>query len=217
MSGLVEVGQYRRAFAVSIDRLFENALDWEHLPHLHGHSFSAIEVVTADRNGWRSRVTLDDGRLMLLDLVITGSGWVTRTEAEGELVSEIRTIAEAAGPQRCTVSVSFHVAGQPAERHAVIGAYHERLYATLYDDDERMMIARTAAKRRSAAERRRTREVTLPDGRTVSIPLYCPHQGLPLDAEPDEAGIITCPWHGYRFDVATGACVSGQICRWQRR
>lgn len=217
MSGLVEVGHYRREFAVSIERLFENALDWEHLPHLHGQSFSAIEILAADRNGWRSTVTLNDGQTMILDLALTASGWVTRTESDGELLSEIRTIADAAGPERCTVSVSFHVAGQFAKRDAAAGAYYEQLYATLYDDDERMMIARTEAKRRSGAERHRTRDVTLADGRTYAIPLYCPHQALPLDAEPDEAGILTCPWHGYRFDVATGTCVSGQDSRWQRR
>ena len=217
MSELVEVGNYRREFAVSIERLFENALDWEHLPHLHGHSFSAIEVISADRTGWRSTVTMDDGRAMALDLAIKASGWITRTEADGELVSEIRTIAGIVGPERCSVSVSFHVPGISAERNAAVGAYYERLYATLYDDDERMMIARTEAKRRTPVDRRRTRDVALADGRTVAIPRYCPHQGLPLDSEPDEAGIITCPWHGYRFDVATGACVSGQVCRWQRR
>ena len=217
MNGLVKVGHYRREFAVDIERLFENALDWEHLPHLHGDSFSAIEIVTADREGWRSTVTLDDGRTMALNLALTESGWVTRTEAGGELLSEIRTTAAAAGPERCTVSVTFHVAAQSAERNAAAGAYFERLYATLYDDDERMMIARTEAKRRSAEEWRRTRDVTLADGRTFAVPLYCPHQGLPLDAKPDAEGIITCPWHGYRFDVATGDNVSGQTCGWQRR
>ena len=217
MSGLVEVGHYRREFAVGIERLFENALDWEHLPHLHGHSFSAIELVAADRNGWRATVTLDDGQTMVLDLTVTPSGWVTHTEADGDLVSEIRTVAEATGPERCSVSVMFHVAGTSAERNAATGVYYERLYAKLYDDDERMMVARAEAKRRPAAEWRRTRDVTLADGRSCAIPLYCPHQGLPLDAEPDAAGIITCPWHGYRFDAATGAGVSDQACGWRRR
>ena len=45
----------------------------------------------------------------------------------------------------------------------------------------------------------------LSDGTAAAIPLACPHLGLPLDAEPDATGIVTCPWHGYRFDVRTGA------------
>jgi nitrite reductase/ring-hydroxylating ferredoxin subunit len=38
----------------------------------------------------------------------------------------------------------------------------------------------------------------------------CPHMGGPLgDAEIDERGCITCPWHGYRFDVHTGHSADG--------
>lgn len=38
----------------------------------------------------------------------------------------------------------------------------------------------------------------------------CAHQGLPLDdAEVDvDAGTITCPWHGFCYDSATGECTS---------
>lgn len=38
----------------------------------------------------------------------------------------------------------------------------------------------------------------------------CAHQGLPLDdAEVDEVtGSITCPWHGFCYDAATGECTS---------
>ena len=35
----------------------------------------------------------------------------------------------------------------------------------------------------------------------------CPHQGAPMQgAFLKEAGRISCPRHGYRFDLATGAC-----------
>jgi nitrite reductase/ring-hydroxylating ferredoxin subunit len=38
----------------------------------------------------------------------------------------------------------------------------------------------------------------------------CPHQGLPLSVgELCDDGTIECPWHGARFDAATGACVRG--------
>ncbi len=217
MTALAEVGHYHRAFDVGIERLFENARDWEHLPHLHGANFRTLDLVAADRSGWRANVTLDDGQALAIDLRVDASGWVTRTEADGTLVSEVRTLAEAIGPERCQVSVSFHLPAQSAARNAAAGAAYARLYATLYDDDERMMVARAAAKRRSSEEWRATREVTLADGRTVAMPLFCPHQGLPLDAEPDAAGIVTCPWHGYRFEVASGRCVSGQACGSQRR
>jgi nitrite reductase/ring-hydroxylating ferredoxin subunit len=42
------------------------------------------------------------------------------------------------------------------------------------------------------------------DGTFHAIDNGCPHRGGPL-GEGDLAGaIVTCPWHGYRYDVRTG-------------
>jgi hypothetical protein len=30
---------------VNLDRMFENALDWEHLPALHSSSFRSVELI----------------------------------------------------------------------------------------------------------------------------------------------------------------------------
>jgi nitrite reductase/ring-hydroxylating ferredoxin subunit len=39
-------------------------------------------------------------------------------------------------------------------------------------------------------------------GEIVVHSAVCPHMGGPLGNAPiDEHGCITCPWHGYRFDV----------------
>ena len=32
----------------------------------------------------------------------------------------------------------------------------------------------------------------------------CPHQGGPLGKGKLEGEIVTCPWHGWQFDVKTG-------------
>jgi nitrite reductase/ring-hydroxylating ferredoxin subunit len=32
----------------------------------------------------------------------------------------------------------------------------------------------------------------------------CPHQGGPLGKGRLQGGIVTCPWHGWQFDVRTG-------------
>jgi len=32
----------------------------------------------------------------------------------------------------------------------------------------------------------------------------CPHQGGPLAEGPLEGTCVTCPWHGWQFDVVTG-------------
>ena len=34
----------------------------------------------------------------------------------------------------------------------------------------------------------------------------CPHQGSPLVGGMVKDGVITCPRHGYRFNLKTGAC-----------
>lgn len=36
----------------------------------------------------------------------------------------------------------------------------------------------------------------------------CAHLGLPLDAGLVENGIITCPYHDFRYDLATGECLT---------
>lgn len=42
-------------------------------------------------------------------------------------------------------------------------------------------------------------------GGTISaIDGICPHQGGPLAEGPLEGTTVTCPWHGWQFDVCTG-------------
>jgi nitrite reductase/ring-hydroxylating ferredoxin subunit len=36
----------------------------------------------------------------------------------------------------------------------------------------------------------------------------CTHRGGPLGEGDVEADIVSCPWHGWQFNVKTGACVS---------
>ena len=37
----------------------------------------------------------------------------------------------------------------------------------------------------------------------------CTHAGGSLSEGEVEGGIVTCPWHGARFDLSTGAVLSG--------
>jgi hypothetical protein len=213
----VHVGRYVRDLGASLARMFENALDWEHLPHLHASSFGSIRLLQEDAAGWRAETTLPRGdRSLTLDLRLDRAAgvWVTRTTRDGELLSEIRTLAESTGDRSCRVTVDFYVPGLSPEQRDPAGAYYSRLYAQLYDEDEAMMIARQRALDARAATRGGWRTVRLPDG-DHPVPNACPHLALPLDAEPDADGVITCPWHGYRFDVRTGKCVSGQSCGWK--
>lgn len=48
--------------------------------------------------------------------------------------------------------------------------------------------------------------VTYVDGALVAVPGVCPHEDVALaDGELDD-GTLTCPGHGYRFDLRTGRC-----------
>lgn len=53
-------------------------------------------------------------------------------------------------------------------------------------------------------------------GELYAMDGICAHQGGPLGQGQIDAGVVTCPWHGWQYDVATGRQRTSQsIC--QRR
>lgn len=44
------------------------------------------------------------------------------------------------------------------------------------------------------------------DGKFYAIDNTCQHQGGPLAEGMLAGNSVTCPWHGWEYDVATGAC-----------
>lgn len=46
-------------------------------------------------------------------------------------------------------------------------------------------------------------------GKFYAVSSLCTHVGGPLDKGPLEKTVVTCPWHGSKFDVTTGALVNG--------
>jgi nitrite reductase (NADH) small subunit len=42
------------------------------------------------------------------------------------------------------------------------------------------------------------------DGKFFALDNLCPHRGGPLGDGPLMGSIVTCPWHGWQFDCATG-------------
>ena len=41
-------------------------------------------------------------------------------------------------------------------------------------------------------------------GRMYALDGICPHQGGPLGQGTLDGDVVTCPWHGWQFDVRTG-------------
>ena len=46
------------------------------------------------------------------------------------------------------------------------------------------------------------------DGRLAAYVNACPHQGRELDGALVDDGVLVCPWHGFRFEAASGDCIS---------
>ncbi len=42
------------------------------------------------------------------------------------------------------------------------------------------------------------------DGKIHAIQNNCPHRGGPLGEGMLDDAVVTCPWHGWRFNVVTG-------------
>ena len=215
---MIEVGQLERDLGASAARAIEDELDWEHLPYTHASTFSAVTPIHSDRNGWEANVVLADGTPMLMRVTLDNDrmGYTNATFTDG--IENGRAVArlEKTGLDSCRMSLRFFVPGTPTMDREAAGEFYRELFGRLLDEDEPKMMFRAEAMRAGAAPHKKRRMATLADGSECEVPLVCPHQGLPLDCEPDADGLMTCPWHGYRFDARTGKCVSGQIKGWRQ-
>lgn len=237
---LTHVGSYRRHMPVSLTRMYENALDWEHLPWLHRSSFSSIACLDAGDWGWRARAGLapeSGGGEIRLELLLDEprGRWISRVLEGATAGGEIWTYATELAPHEIVIEVDFYYPNvSDPDVARMLGATMEQLYATLYDEDEWMMVEREQAVRRVAGPRPRAgtaldlgpRDALLPrlplqvelDERPyrvvqlgdelVAHATTCPHLLGPLNDAAVEDGCVRCPWHGYQFDIRTGACTN---------
>lgn len=51
------------------------------------------------------------------------------------------------------------------------------------------------------------------DGTFHAIDNTCLHRGGPLGEGDVEGQMVTCPWHGWQYNVATGACVNNPAAK----
>lgn len=234
-SAVPHVGTYRRVLPVSLERMYENALDWEHLPHQHSSSFGAIDCEDAGDWGWRARTTDPSGASSLIELRLDREHrrWITRNLEGPDAGSEIWTHAFNVAPRQVDIVVDFFVPGVPPEARERVGAGYAVLYTVLYDEDVEMMVERQrqidaridGVRDAAALSLGRASDVSAPlvvtfagravvvdrvDGEWVCFSATCPHMLGPLAGQALSDGCVTCPWHGYRFDVRSGECVSGQ-------
>jgi nitrite reductase/ring-hydroxylating ferredoxin subunit len=181
-------------------------------------------------------------RRMLLELRIDREKmrYRARTLAGDGAGTEIWTLLDPREPRRTAVEVRFYLPERRPERLAALGEKYRASYALLWDQDEAMMIRREALLARPRHPRERSgvsmalgqlselrprlpllveldgepfRILELADGALVAHSTICPHWLGPLEQAVPENGFLRCPWHGYRFDLRTGASADGRGCR----
>lgn len=238
------VAEYRRTIAASLERVWENVLDWEHLPFVHRASFLDIAVEDSGAWGWRARVGLPPAEKkseILIELVIEQSAgrYVTRTLAGVGAGTEIWTQLEARSPEETDIVVEFRVPEVAPEAVDGLGRAYLELYERLWNEDENMMREREAALvaerpnrdpapgrqslgpleavRSSLPKLVRFQDTSLwiyeQAGALVAWSARCPHRLGPLGEGTVNAGVVTCPWHGYRYDLETGQGCDGRPLR----
>ena len=218
---------YARRLPVPIERVWENVLDWEHLPYLHHESFCAIALEDGGAWGWRARVELPPKQqptALTIEVRIDRAAreYHTRTLAGAGAGTDIVTRLATPDATTTDVSVAFHVPDLPESARATLGGGYVRLYTRLWDQDEAMMV------RREALLDGRTPTPAKPGARApVALgPAAALRAGLPLRVDVAGDGFrviehegrllahpLVCPHLGGPLDAATveGGAV---VCPW---
>jgi nitrite reductase/ring-hydroxylating ferredoxin subunit len=143
------VARYARRVAAPLARVWENVLDWEHLPFLHHEAFCGIELEDAGAWGWRARVLIPPrerpSELTIEVRVDRADGvYHTRTLAGAGAGTDIVTTLAASDAGHTDVAVDFCVPGLAPSARRPVGDGYLRLYVRLWDQDEAMMRRREA-------------------------------------------------------------------------
>ena len=214
MVPLAPVAIYRRTVHASLTRVWENVLDWEHLPWLHASTFASIRLERRLADGWRAESTLRalPERPFILEVVLDrGTRTYHATTVAGfGAGTDVVTRLEPVDDHATRIAVEFLAPGVAGTQAEAVGAAYVQTYTRLWDEDESMMTRRQMVV--DGAAPTSPREVAV-GGTTLAFEATCPHWGGPLaDAPVHEDGTIVCPWHGYRFDLRSGRQVGGPLC-----
>ncbi len=218
-------GIYRREVEASLDRIWENVFDWQHLDHLHESSFAQCRLIAKGKWGWRARLTLAGGATESAQIIELRAdrpgGRYTTTTLEGPGTgTEIRAILTPRAPHETGVVVEFHVPETRSDRLAAIGSAYVVAYTRLWDEDEAMMRTREQALARRGGVRSDL-PVEMNFGTEVNVRARLPLL-FELAGEPfrlvDVGGVLvahatTCPhWLG---PLGEAPVIDGRVrCPW---
>tara|TARA_R110002072_G_scaffold20841_4_gene75183 strand:+ start:2252 stop:3052 length:801 start_codon:yes stop_codon:yes gene_type:complete len=223
---MVRVATYERCINASIERVWENVLDWQHLPWLHDSSFDFVALDTAGDWGWRTWSNPEKTGYVELCVNREKSEYVARSYQNGEQISEIWTRL-VPSQNKTEIEVAFELPNVTPEKVAKLGTIFVTLYSRLWDEDEEMMMLRETRlqqKFNDPAPTVLTLQKPLQLPLTVSLgrgdwilgqdndglfvhSAICPHLLGPLERTKN-ADRLSCPWHGYEFDVHSGDCLT---------
>ena len=180
------VATYERRIHASIERVWENVYDWEHLPWLHSETFSGIRLMAEDSTGWHAFVTLGHGdEATELEIKLTADKkagrYVTATVSGDGAGTDIVTTLVAVAPDQTDVRVEFCVPGVSDEDREFIGQVYVDTYAKLWDEDQAMMT-----ERQEFLDRRAVKSDIESKERLELGSLEALHSALPLVVEFDD-------------------------------
>ncbi len=136
---LTLIASYDRLIRANVTRVWENVLDWEHLPHLHSASFSYVSLDEAGVWGWRTWSNPE--RTAYIELCVDETQYVARNYDANEQTSEIWTYLTPEKEQT-GIHVEFYATKIKPEAKDKVGKIYLSLYEQLWDEDEAMMMAR---------------------------------------------------------------------------
>ncbi|MFI5315372.1 MAG: Rieske 2Fe-2S domain-containing protein [Myxococcota bacterium] len=184
---ITSVAVYEREIRASLERIWENVLDWEHLPGLHRDSFASVRRIDSGDWGWSAYLRgrgAPDAREMTLQVLLDRENlrYVTATIDGPGKGTEIWTSLTPLGEGATQIRVEFRVPGVSPERVATLGAAYRTLYARLWDEDEAMMMRREkwlAPARGAKPERGARAELGSFDDVRAKLPLVVELGGRP--------------------------------------
>jgi len=155
---------YERELDASVERIWENVLDWEHLPYLHAQAFTSVRMTSIDRDHWHGEVGLPglSGATAEIDVRLDRANlrYTTSTVAGAGAGTEIVTQMFPRSERNTGIRVDFHMPWAPAGTEAAVGEFYTRLYVQLWDQDEAMMRERQRVLDAAAAGGRAARGVS---------------------------------------------------------
>ena len=141
------VGTYRRQVLASLERIWENVMDWEHLPSLHPESFLSVKLLEITPDTWRGAITTppaDRPKHAVVEVSCDRPNrrYWNRTVGGRGVGTEILTRLVVVDDRTTDITVEFRVPSVDPAKADALGASFVGLYTRLWDQDETMMSRR---------------------------------------------------------------------------